>query len=110
METKHTPGPWVVDSEYPNQVIVEGTPEGHRLTGLVADCSRGYWKDEVSEANARLIAAAPTMLSRLDAARTVFQDIRSRHPRKSFHDNRIAADCEVAIEFITEALTLAQGE
>ena len=59
---------------------------------------------------ARLYAAVPVLLNRLDAARTVFQDIRSRHPRKSMHDNRIASDCEEAIKFITEAIDLVKKE
>jgi hypothetical protein len=64
--TKHTPGPWTVapDGEHvlggepTDPVVIAGT--------MLADwCSE---TDETSEANARLIAAAPNLLAALETA------------------------------------------
>ena len=64
METKHTPGPWKIEKDYPNQILIvgiKGTPENMPHIGIIAEVAKGYWKEEVIEANARLIAAAPKM-------------------------------------------------
>ena len=64
MKTKHTPGPWVVVGE-PNQYLV-GSP-CHEETGnrrIVCRVS-GQLSVQSEEANARLIAAAPSMLEAL---------------------------------------------
>jgi hypothetical protein len=68
VKPKHTPGPWRVQD---NTI---GTNEvGHQLRvdsndGAVADCGRSPHVDEQSRANARLIAAAPTLLKAVKLA------------------------------------------
>ena len=53
MKTQHTPGPWTVDNQY-----IHG-PDGIRFLPVAGD--------EAGQANARLIAAAPTLLEALEA-------------------------------------------
>lgn len=74
-ETKHTPGPWVVEPtiiEHPSAAYVtpdrqDGRPYGGPICTL-QDCEHigGITVDEC-KANARLIAAAPDMLEALEA-------------------------------------------
>ncbi|QRF55335.1 hypothetical protein [Variovorax paradoxus] len=62
---QHTPGPWEANGPFVNSAAVIG----------IADCSRAavaenwagtdYATDEIAEANARLIAAAPELLNSL---------------------------------------------
>ena len=54
MKTQHTPGPWTVDNQY-----IHG-PDGIRFLAVAGDGA--------GQANARLIAAAPTMFDLLTAA------------------------------------------
>lgn len=69
-ETKHTPGPWYLranrhpDSAGRQWGWVDATPPGSTQTSIPG--VRVEWvRGENSEANARLIAAAPTMLEAL---------------------------------------------
>jgi len=65
METKHTPGPWTVDHNHPDD------PE----TATIHDPS-GDWVAQTCDANARLIAAAPDMLAALEMSLSVFDKQR----------------------------------
>lgn len=73
--TRHTPGPWWSE-DHPFQcgevevphVSIRGTlGSGVELWGLAHVCT----DDEMGRANARLIAAAPTMLEALKACQSV---------------------------------------
>lgn len=56
---KHTPGPWELDG-------VEVYPvNGHRACDAICELSAGQ-SDDLFEANARLIAAAPELLEALE--------------------------------------------
>ena len=76
IKAQHTPGPWVVYLD----TKVTTAPKHHGMHGslheVIADCSRNsQWtgkRDEIAEANARLIAAAPELL---EACRTAFDFI-----------------------------------
>lgn len=70
MSTKHTPGPWNVSiafaEDHPriqiksdNEILKVGPANG------VAVCLAGYVQNEESQANAKLIAAAPELLEAL---------------------------------------------
>lgn len=61
METKHTPGPWKL-SESASRVIL-GKSEH---SGLMGVCVMQNAQSEHYDANARLIAAAPDMLTALE--------------------------------------------
>lgn len=53
----HTPGPWhVCGGSHPDKVLAADS-------NLIADCSHPNRPPHFGEANARLIAAAPTMYS-----------------------------------------------
>jgi len=71
METKFTPGPWVID---------DVTAGGHRKIrghrGLVAVVGNGMDWPEVFASDANLIAAAPEMLSELQKQVAWLQHIR----------------------------------
>mgnify|MGYP000990437160 CR=1 FL=1 len=57
-EAKHTPGPWIVDTDY---IIQDGGTSDENTISIVGD--QEEWK-----ANAHLIAAAPELLDALDEA------------------------------------------
>ena len=61
-ETKHTPGPWQTDEsghriEWSNWIIANGV--------MIAAVTETSQAPEISDANARLIAAAPDLLGAL---------------------------------------------
>jgi len=65
--TKHTPGPWKISHDMPSKSyeiyandLSEHADEGDQL----------HIAEYITEANARLIAAAPDMLEALEAARS----------------------------------------
>ena len=55
-EAKHTPGPWIVDTDY---IIQDGGTSDENTIAIVGD--QEEWK-----ANAHLIAAAPDLLEALE--------------------------------------------
>ena len=70
MNTQHTPGPWVVDHSHPDWV--EGTTIWANdvvIAHAVAD------QHHETEANARLIAAAPEMLDLLYTVLPYIEDL-----------------------------------
>lgn len=65
MSNKHTPGPWTQGTSNPGRscVWLDGNAEPENTMG-----PDNTWIDCVSEANARLIAAAPDLLEALHLA------------------------------------------
>jgi len=62
-----------------------------------------------NEVNARLIAAAPDLLAACEATKNILEDINFRHSnKKSFHNNRIAADSSTGIEILINAIAKAK--
>lgn len=59
---KHTPGPWTVSPLHTEEVWAPAVVYGKRI----ATCQ--HWPQHDSEANARLIAAAPDLLDLLNEA------------------------------------------
>ena len=74
-KAQHTEGPWSVGEHAPRgdegRTIVINGPKG----GNIADI---FFDDEVDEANARLIAAAPELLEACKAANLVL--LQQNHP------------------------------
>ena len=74
METpKHTPGPWVTDSDTGREYVL-APPLDENEGGATIICSMGL----ESEANTRLIAAAPDLLEALDAALAQIDTVSAR--------------------------------
>jgi hypothetical protein len=61
METKHTPGPWIVRSLTGFPLQIATAPDDFGFGTPIADCSRHRLPGEAMS-NARLIAAAPDLL------------------------------------------------
>lgn len=65
-KTKHTPGPWVYGDEmFDSQITAPSAPAawGNRTIAVV-----DHAEDEMGEANAHLIAAAPELLAAVEDA------------------------------------------
>ena len=117
-ETKHTPGPWMAVR---NNAYWEVNPQ-HKTVGgpfSVADCCPSdpeHPDGGLQEANARLIAAAPTMLEALLAVREVDTD-ECRHDhhglcqthslRQIERDGEWVPECEMAL--VRAAIAKATG-
>ncbi len=86
-ETKHTPGPWALHADH----AING---GHQIWGdgcLVADVA--------TDANARLIAAAPDLLAALEGCRAALATLSGpRRDLADWHRQNVArlATAEVA--------------
>ena len=74
-QTQHTPGPWTVGDQYPApygseecfQIELRGTTWPDGSTPLLAVVVNENVSDSTTQANARLIAAAPDLLEALKA-------------------------------------------
>ena len=64
----HTPGPWKTDSQYDDETVVGA--DGM----MVADCCITQRTKDITQANARLIAAAPAMAARLKKSTEIMLD------------------------------------
>lgn len=95
---KHTPGPWVVwYSDWPGVVGVE-CASGE----TIADCSHSNAPD-LSEANARLIAAAPDMLEALITALPYIESAEEDEAYKPGVVAKVTAQARAAIAHATGA-------
>jgi hypothetical protein len=81
MDTKHTPGPWIVSGArrrgYEAEVIVETNPNPKAMSAIticdVPNPTNLVVDDATAQANARLIAAAPDLLEALKHAYALMQ-------------------------------------
>ena len=99
-ETKHTPGPWNKDYTIGGQCIVMGTSpytaKPHsRKVATVSDHSKSVGGMDETDANARLIAAAPSLLEAL-------QDIVRAHDVK-MGKSAVKLRIEIARDAIAKA-------
>ncbi len=107
--SKHTPGPWEYRlSEGGRHEVAGGAPRGGHIHGkcYVADCmiSAAYRSSEETQANARLIAAAPELLSCLHWAEAQL----SAFPRDELAD-MARAGFEMKLGKIRAAIAKAEG-
>jgi hypothetical protein len=69
MDYKHTPGPWIVGAiDTAEETVRVEHPDTDCIIASVFAIGQDYRQEEITEApaNARLIAAAPSMLALLD--------------------------------------------
>ena len=71
MNTKHTPGPWIIGTPPPNGEQTIGTGSAGGV--MVAVATTGVDMEAITLANAHLIAAAPDMLEALKAALSLIE-------------------------------------
>ena len=109
MESKHTPGPWAtmrLESQT-GWVILRRVDENHAQGPVFAlvDATTGVPGD--TEANARLIAAAPELLAALKELRDMAKQYhRERYARMSQNDQSEFLRCE---RLAAAAIARAEG-
>jgi hypothetical protein len=109
---KHTPGPWVCDEaivgdKYRNVLDGNDMRFGPAICRVFVE-GVGYWhqrESQVSEANARLIAAAPDLLA---IVRISIGNVRSLGPAGALAN--VAAPYEVWLSALEAAYFKATGE
>lgn len=100
METKHTPGPWVIDWNV-SRLDIFGADE----TTLVASLRRSSLSqaiDEAARSNARLIAAAPEMYEAIAAIATAMN--------LGYIPNEILSEGSPILEGLRAAIAKAEGK
>jgi len=105
MTTQHTPGPWKVKQSQGATLRLFGGPhiQAGRRTIAWPDFP-SVSENDTSEANARLIAAAPDLLAALKA---LFQHCAMVHNKWGDNDNQREADASIA--YARLAITKAEG-
>ncbi len=83
-EASHTPGPWLIDpvtgdiKDRSDRVIVNGANiHGYNVPSMAYPPGNKHWiaEDDGGEANAHVLAAAPTMLNALKDAEREIEDM-----------------------------------
>lgn len=74
-ESKHTPGPWRVNSLGPARIIYDGSREGWAIADVKT--YHGRHAAGQAEANAHLIAAAPDMLESVKRMRWLCSELHA---------------------------------
>ena len=100
METKHTPGPWVIDWNV-SRLDIFGADE----TTLVASLRRSSLSqaiDEAARSNARLIAAAPEMYEAIAAIATAMN--------LGYIPNEILSEGSPILKWLRAAIAKAEGK
>ena len=88
MNTKHTPGPWVIDPDYRNDPGAINGGDNLRRVVKWDGFARRHTPEAV--ANARLIAAAPDLLASLRALLDIVHDDLT-HERQEDHREALNA-------------------
>lgn len=115
MSAQHTPGPWHIDTDgegRPN-AIVTSTHDHDGLDDDICEVYGGNYDDDATrEANARVIAAAPCMLTALETARELLDEAMSVHIYDADNGEEPDPDCAYAagLAEIDAALRKAKGE
>lgn len=113
MNMQHTPGPWKMDQGGYERKYDDGTPWRTQIVGTEAGetiaevyVPKGeHWYHPTTQANSKLICAAPDMLSALEA---LFENCAMIHKYGGEISNQKEADA--AIEAARAAIAKAKGE
>lgn len=100
---KHTPGPWVVDPDSPNDI----SPADDLGLGIAnvsnVDNIDGRWLfGDESKANAKLIAAAPDMIAALERAALQFRFYEQAHREKGTDESMRKAEVNAGLAYDIE--------
>lgn len=76
---KHTPGPWRVMDRPENAIWVQGQPDENGYREICTLPNYQLLKREQTEANARLIAAAPELLEALKGCAAMLAECAKQH-------------------------------
>jgi len=95
METKHTPGPWIS-----NDLGLQNV-KGDGIAAYAADC----WPNDD---DARLIAAAPDLLSAARFALNYLED-HANETSEGDYDAEYAASCDAAVVRLRAAIAKAEA-
>jgi hypothetical protein len=108
METKHTPGPWIIKNDGNHHRIISKTEP---FNTEVADCIQYYlatdvkglkkkhealYSDQIVSSNAKLIAASPELLKELDSRKRLLENIFADLERCFGEESKISIDDAVA--------------
>jgi hypothetical protein len=74
MQTTYTEGPWTYKDDFELVIVPKNNPEAEAICEITGNPSEQF-------ANARLIAAAPTMLNALIEAEKLINSIRQYMPK-----------------------------
>ena len=103
MITKHTPGPWVIFSD--KGVALHVMPAG-RPGDICHMASLAQRSNDEINANAALIAAAPTMLAMLEALAPIIDTLGSLHNYNEEFQHKVA-DIVLGLDCL---IKLAKGD
>lgn len=107
METKHTPGPWVIEDSvkgWDDNVAIKS--EDGEYIGLVS------WLNDEQKPNAHLIAAAPDLLEALQKCQTVLEwVVEQAGGPQCEHEGGVVCFCQenAAISTARAAIAKATG-
>ena len=99
----HTPGPWSYMRNPGNTRWIIDSKPAHAIA-----CTAGYEPD--NEANARLIAAAPSLLEALELIDASWTDIFPDGPQGNYGAVEVADEHKVLWANTRAAIALARGE
>ena len=115
MTTKHTPGPWIAapyQTDAPGfavglSIYHDGTAAGFAETGNDYLLLTSH---ELTEANARLIAAAPDLLEAVIYQLDLNKWIESADSESPFFEETLRLRLNTANDYMTAAIAKATGE
>ena len=101
----HTPGPWTIDVDHVEGYIVFLGANGESVCAMAWSTDADYEPTETDKADARLIAAAPSLLAALEEALAEMETIDG-----NLADGRETYVSSGRIEQARTAIAAARGE
>jgi hypothetical protein len=108
---QHTQGPWIInlDPRYPSEPCIDAVIDG--VVWHVALCHNAAGPDDgCAEANARLIAAAPELLTTLRAALPTLRADVEKHSSNGSHDPSSLRAAKARYEAAVRVLAKIEGQ
>lgn len=92
MKTKHTPGPWKSNTKYHRAYAIEANNADIATVHLQAIGSLINNANEIAEANAKLIVAAPDLLKAINNLLSLAEDGYKHHCENCCHEEFLKED------------------